>query len=255
MLTCGAEGEVIEANPAARRMLGLGEDAHPGGANLLALLSGERLPDLWAAPGGTAIGGLEVAFGDGRAALFDAHAGAGGEVECALAEVTDLRRAAWRAETLLREVYHRVYNNLQVMDALLALQAAKHADPAVREGYREVSQRLRALALVQQRLHRGDDFASLDFADYLRDLASAVEDAVGRPEVSLVVEGAPELRLPIDTAVPLGLLATELLTNACKHAFPEARGPGDGDARARGRRRRAAQGSGRRRRDSPGDLW
>jgi two-component sensor histidine kinase len=225
MLSCRADGMVLAINPAGRRMLGIDDGLDITRTNILEVIATSRLRECWSAEGGPAIGGLEVALGGSRCALLDAHAvpGTDGEVECVLTDVTDLRIAVQRSQMLLREVYHRVYNNLQVMDSFLAIQARKYTDPLVRQGYREVSQRLRALALVQQRLHRGDDFVSLDFPSYLQDLARTMASAYARPEVSVSVEGEPALRLPIDTAIPLGLVTTELLANAYKHAFPDGR--------------------------------
>lgn len=224
MLTCAADGAILSANPAAEAMLDAGGDGL-GGGNLLRLLAAGGLPDAWAAPGGPAIGGMEVAFGQGRFGLLDAHAvpAAGGQVECVLAEVTTLRAALTRANTLLSEVHHRVYNNLQVVDSLLHMESAQVADPAASEAFVRVSGRLRALALVQQRLHRGDDFGTVDFSAYLGDLADAVGDARPGQAVEVRAEAEPGLRLPVDTAMPLGLVATELLTNAMKHAFPGRR--------------------------------
>lgn len=222
ILTCRADGRIVEANAAARRILGLSDGGVGNADDLLSLLRAEGLAGLWRADGGTSISGLQVEVSNGRIALLDAHGvpDIAGEVECVLADVTELRAAVQRSELLIREVYHRVYNNLQIMDALLALQAAKHSDPAVRTGYKDISQRLRALALVQQRLHRGDDFENIEFAAYLEDLAAAAAKAHGRAEVEVRVHYEEALRLPIDRALPLGLMVMELVTNAYKHAFP-----------------------------------
>lgn len=224
LLTVRRDGSLVAANPAACRMLNI-QNGDLGGTILIGLVESDRLAASWAAPGDVAIAGLEVSFGHGRAALLDAHSAEGrdGAVECALTEVTDLQAALRRAQVAVREVYHRVYNNLQVIEALLAFQAKKHVDPAVRNDFRDVSQRLRSLALAQQRLHEGDDFSSLDFGGYLHEMAGAVASAYQKPEVSVDVRASDDLRLPVDVAIPLGLLATELLTNALKHAFPDKR--------------------------------
>ncbi|WP_207482384.1 sensor histidine kinase [Arenibaculum pallidiluteum] len=241
MFACRLDGQLLAANPALRRMLEMTDDADVASLNLFDFLNadglradglradglrGDGLRDAWAAHGGVSIQGLEVTYSNRtkRTALLDAHAvpEADGEVECVLTDVTALRAAVERGDVLLRELYHRVYNNLQVIDAFLMLQARRFADPEVRAGFKKVSERIQALALIQQRLHQGNDFEFLEFTAYLRELTEKLAFIHGRPEIQIVVD-AEVMRLPIDTAIPLGLIVTELLMNALKHAFPGGR--------------------------------
>ena len=223
MFACRPDGGLVEANPALRRMLGVGEAQDVTALNIFDYLRADGLRAAWDASDGPAIQGMEVSFADGRsgAALLDAHtvSEADGEVEGVLTDVTALRAAVDRGNLLLREVYHRVYNNLQIVDAFLTLQARRFPDPMVKVGFQDVGERIRALAMIQQRLHRGEDFETLDFAGYLRDLTEALASVETGFRFELSVGNDP-VRLPIDTAIPLGLIAVELLTNACKHAFP-----------------------------------
>jgi two-component sensor histidine kinase len=138
------------------------------------------------------------------------------------AERRALRRAEADRDLLLKEVFHRVHNGLQTVMALLRLHGGRVTDEGARRLLEDLSRRIHALALVQGRLYRGEDYRTVEFDGYLRELAAAHADLANRPEVSFDVKSEP-IRLPLDLAVPLGLIANELLSNALKHAFPDGR--------------------------------
>jgi len=141
-----------------------------------------------------------------------------------------LRSSLREKEILLREVHHRVKNNLQVISGLLHFQAkkVKHADDLA--AFEDARQRLRSMSLVHERLYRASDLSAVDMPDYLASLAVAVQQShAARAPVTVSVVCDP-LRLPVDVAMPLGLLANELLTNVLKHAFPDER-PGEAELR------------------------
>ena len=121
-------------------------------------------------------------------------------------------------ETLLREIHHRVNNNLQVLSSLLALQA-KDVDELTRAKLEQTAGRVRSMALVHQHLYSLDSLASIDFAAYLRALARDVSSAVGH-RTELRFEG-DTVRLSVDRAIPAGLILNELLTNAVQHGRSE----------------------------------
>lgn len=141
----------------------------------------------------------------------------------AMAEVTTLRDALRQKEALLREVFHRVYNNLQQVEALLNLQGRRFEDPDIRRAFKDVGERLRSLALVQQKLSQGGDYRSLNFAAYLQDLSATIATIARRPDIEIAVDAEP-VAVEVDKAVALGLIANELLSNAVKHAFTDGRG-------------------------------
>ncbi|MBI5767274.1 MAG: HAMP domain-containing protein [Verrucomicrobia bacterium] len=135
-----------------------------------------------------------------------------------------LGRSLREKETLLREIHHRVKNNLQVISGLLHFQGKKLHDPAAIQVFGEARHRLKSMILVHEKLYRSRDLAEVDFADYVRalvaDLASA-RDARGRT-IPFAVSTVP-LRLPIETALPAGMILAELVTNVIKYAFPGER--------------------------------
>ncbi len=121
---------------------------------------------------------------------------------------------------LLREIHHRVKNNLQVITSLLQLQSGYLHDPRDAEIFKECQARIHAMGLVHDRLYRSGNLVTIDFSEHLRELtALIIRGQSNAPErIRLVVE-SDSVEVNLDTAIPLGLIATELITNAYKHAF------------------------------------
>lgn len=129
-------------------------------------------------------------------------------------------------EVLLKEVHHRVKNNLQVIASRLALQALEQrANPAVTAALRESQNWVKTISLIHEMLYRSDDLASVEFQPFLEQLVAQLGRALaggGAGEVACTV-AAPGVRLGTSTAVPLGLIINELLSNTYKHAFAGGR--------------------------------
>jgi two-component sensor histidine kinase len=134
-----------------------------------------------------------------------------------------LRRALSDRDILLREVYHRVKNNLQFIDAMLALEAdgiAKDFSDAPRR-LSEIRRRVHALSFVHQQLVGARDLATLNLGNFLRELCANLAWGVGLDEQDVFLHvDIPPVQVDLDRAVPIGLVVTELLSNAAKHAFP-----------------------------------
>ncbi|MYL83626.1 PAS domain S-box protein [Desulfovibrio aerotolerans] len=141
-------------------------------------------------------------------------------------DVTDREKALEEKTTLLKEIHHRVKNNLQIILSFIGLQAEDAVDAAERDRLRRLDLRIRSMAMVHQQLYNSGDFSTIEMAEYAKTLVRGVlaifPDVTVRVRLVLALEA---FDLPLDTAVPCGLLLGELLTNACKHAFP---GPGSG---------------------------
>ncbi len=139
-------------------------------------------------------------------------------------DVTDRERALEEKTILLKEIHHRVKNNLQIILSFIGLQAEDAENPAEQDRLRRLEIRIRSMALVHQQLYNHEDIAAIDLDEYLRTLTEGVLRIYSEvaKRLRLTLETGP-VRLPLDKAVPCGLLLGELLTNACKHAFPGER--------------------------------
>jgi two-component sensor histidine kinase len=150
--------------------------------------------------------------------------GAASDVTARRQAVQSLRSAVAERETLLKELHHRVKNNLAVIDSMLQLQADAFPDHRVRAVLEEASNRIHAIAEVHRVLYLSGDFASIDISTYVEALALSLAQALSiEPDRVTVVVEAQSLRMGLAGAVPIGLILNELMTNAMKHAFPGGR--------------------------------
>jgi two-component sensor histidine kinase len=137
-----------------------------------------------------------------------------------LAADHNLRQSLAEKEALLKEIHHRVKNNLQIVSSLLYLQEAYMKDPKGVEILRESQNRVKSMALIHEQLYGRADLAKIDFGRYIQELVTNLFDAYGidPPRIQLNVR-ADDIALGIDMAVPCGLIINELVSNALKYAF------------------------------------
>ena len=134
-------------------------------------------------------------------------------------------------DVLLKEVHHRVKNNLQVIYSLLNLQAGHIQDPSALRAFRESQDRVRSMALIHEKLYQSSDLARIDFGDYVQKLIAHLHRSCQTGAGSVAIEvDVGNIPLGIDTAIPCGLLINELVSNSLKHAFPhQAQREGEAD--------------------------
>lgn len=146
-------------------------------------------------------------------------------------DITELRRSEERTnaalrekETLLKELYHRVKNNLQVIASMINLQERAIPDHATRFALKDAADRVRAMALVHEKLYQSSDLSSIALDDYIAQLCRQLGTAAAadRRGIVLVTEVEP-VEIGLDIAIPLGLVLNELISNSLKHAFPAGR--------------------------------
>lgn len=170
-------------------------------------------------------------FDIGGALAVIADGGAVTALVCSLRDITEqvraedqIKQSLREKEVLLREIHHRVKNNMQVISSLLALQAGYTEDEQANQMFRESQNRIRSMALVHELLYQSRDLARIDFVQYVHKLSrhllhSYLTDAE-RIRLDIMADA---LFLDIDMAIPCGLIINELISNALKHAFPNGK--------------------------------
>ena len=134
----------------------------------------------------------------------------------------ELRASLNEKEVLLKEIHHRVKNNLQVISSLLNLQKSKTKNPDVWNTLNDSQNRVRSMALIHEKLYETKDLARVDFGKYINDLAAALLGSYGVATDRVKLHIRSDVHLDIDTAIPCGLIVNELISNALKYAFPDA---------------------------------
>jgi two-component sensor histidine kinase len=136
----------------------------------------------------------------------------------------ELERRVKEKDILLGEIHHRVKNSLQVVSSLLSLEADRISDPSVIEMLQNSQNRIRSMAMIHQTLYQSKDFGRVDFHAFLDSfMPTLIQSYVVHPEQVTLSTHVSDIQLPIDAAIPCGLIVNELISNALKHAFPDQR--------------------------------
>lgn len=240
ILLCDEEGRIIEANQRSIAAYGYTLDelrALPSGGLRPPAVEALLVPqlDLLRSPGGAVFETLHCRK-DGSVLQVEVSGrsvmeGGRGYLLLIVRDITERRLAdeALRAslrekEALLKEVHHRVKNNLQVITSLLRLEGTRAAEPSTKVVLKDMQGRIRSMALLHEALYRTGNFARIELAEYLRQLATQLFrlQQTESSKIRLVMDLSPTW-VEIDQAIPCGLIVNELLTNCLKHAFTDGR--------------------------------
>ncbi|MGZ7094995.1 MAG: sensor histidine kinase [Methanobacterium sp.] len=133
----------------------------------------------------------------------------------------ELKKALDEKEVLLKEIHHRVKNNLMIISSLLDIQSHYIKDKDDYDLFKESKNRAYSMALIHEKLYRSTDLKMIDFGDYINKLAYDLFNVytIDPDKIRLMVD-VEDIKLDVDTAIPLGLIINELLTNSLKYAFP-----------------------------------
>jgi PAS domain S-box-containing protein len=132
-----------------------------------------------------------------------------------------IRSSLREKEVLLKEIHHRVKNNLQIVSSLLSLQSEYIRDPEMLKIFSESQARVKSMALIHEKLYKSSNLAEIDFGEYVKDLAIQLFRSYGARQKGIALETELEpLSLVLDRAIPCGIIVNELVSNALKYAFP-----------------------------------
>jgi len=136
----------------------------------------------------------------------------------------ELEKALEEKDILMKEIYHRVKNNLMIISSLLSLQSRYIKDKDTKEIFRKSQNRAKSMALIHEKLYKSEDLKSINFAEYLKNLSNDLYDTYtpNQDLVKLVLD-VDNIIFDVEISIPLGLILNELLTNSLKHAFPNNR--------------------------------
>jgi PAS domain S-box-containing protein len=250
-----ANGALVEANPILERMTGLDKEQAMGrkvwdleyGMLPEATRSEDKLKDLRAKWGNviagehnaTVAGPFETLIGNTfgvsriiEQVVFPISMGDGRMVGAILRDVTEQRamtvslsESLREKELLLQEVHHRVKNNLQIICSLINMQLnGVHESASTRLSLMDIEARVRSISLVHELLYQSDNFACVDFESYISQLVDYLSEiyAIDTKRVKITTS-VSDVRLPLDKAIPCGLLINEMVVNSLKYAFPNDR--------------------------------
>jgi two-component sensor histidine kinase len=135
-------------------------------------------------------------------------------------EIEDLKlRNSETKAVMLKEIHHRVKNNLAIVISLLSLQGRKNTDPEFQRVIRDIELRIRSMALIHEHLYRSENLDKIPLSNYINSLVSIISGTFSGYKIKLDMQ-LEDILVNIETALPLGLITNELLTNAYKYAFP-----------------------------------